>query len=71
MLPPLIAVLPPLSVVSEVSEAEPPTEPANVVAPDVSTVRTEAPLRVLPNDTAPEPVDVSVVVVAPSVTASL
>ena len=68
--PPLIAVVPVASVVSEASAAEPPTMPPNVVVPAVLSAKVCAPLRVVANVSAPLPVLVNDVA-APSVTASL
>ena len=68
--PPLIAVLPPASVVRLVSAALAPTTPLKVVAPEVLTARACAPFTVLPKVMAPEPVLASVVS-APKVIASL
>ena len=67
--PPLSAVVPPASVVTEVSAVAPPIAPPKVVVPPVLAARLNAPLTVLASDRLPDPVLVSVVF-APSVTAS-
>ena len=68
--PPLIAVVPVASVVSEVSAVVPPTIPPNVVVPAVLSASVCPPLSVVAKVSAPLPV-LAKVVFAPSVTASL
>ena len=68
--PPLMATVPPASVVTLVRGVVPPTAPVNVVTPEVFTAKVCAPFKVLPNVMSPLPVLVNVVA-APKVTAPL
>ena len=66
--PPLRAVVPPASVVSETSAELLPTVPEKVVAPAVFTTKAEPPLTVLPKAIAPL-AELETIVLAPNVAA--
>ena len=68
--PPLMATVPPTSVVRLVNAVAPPTAPLNTVAPEVLTTKIFAPLTVLVKLMSPAPVLVNTVF-TPKVTAPL